>query len=724
VIIHGTNSLTWENGFGGIVPSIIFEGRELEQQAGASRATPLYPPSASGKYTLNGCTVNLENISDFFKITDESVIDTYDSQSGELKKNVGVKVFDGTESFGINTVTHYFYYGASDMKSGNKMAGACSHGVLSTNPNVEGIQFGINNQRIVFWQWQNAYATVADLQTYLAGEYANGTPVTVYYPLDAEATSTITAQALTASRGYNHLYLTSGTAADVTADVKTLDDLGLITDRTFEDVEHVKRLLQRIRSGNVITADLQELATDLKGALNASDLNRICTALNWLGDEWGTAVSSVANFNTGDRVTPTQINNILSDLAALRTRTTDTSLPLPPAKANNYQEYNSIETLIAQIHTAETEWDKIQKLVRAGKARNYYNIGDEFTTVKKIGTDDTIITWRIVGFDHHTPADPLLTHSITLESKYVYSKANGTYASLVFSAPQALYYCAAELPAGTYNFTWNYAVGQMVVGTYQFTLSENVPAGGQIVLGTSSNATAITSCKIRTYATAGGTTAIESNITVSAGSSGTSLGTINMTSSTDENLNCALRIMWGNNNYAQSGARQWLNSAANLGSVWKAQTKFDRPPSWATSSDNAYVGFFNGLDPNFAAVISPAIIPCRTNSVYEIDSIDGASFVKNQVYSIADKVFLLSRPEIYGTWDSTSYKDGTLLEFYDGTTQAEKIKQDLSGSARISWLRSPYPSSAYGERYVNTDGSFYYYYAVGAYAVAPACIIA
>ena len=338
-------------------------------------------------------------------------------------------------------------------------------------------------------------------------------------------------------------------------------------------------------------------------------------------------------------------------------------------------------------------------------------------------TANTII-WVVRGHDHHAAADGHYIHTMTLETKYVYGTAAGTYKGLVFDAPEALYYCSEALPAGTYNFTWNYATGSMVNGTYQFTLAEGVPAGGQIVLGTNSSSTAITSCKIKTYASVGATAAIESNIAVTEGSGGTSLGTIGATSGSVENLNCAQRIMWGSNNYAQSGARQWLNSAANLGSVWTPTNKFDRAPSWHTGSDSAYRGFMHGLGDDFLGAVQPAKIACRTNSVFEVDSLDGTEFTVNQVYELKDKFFLLSRPEIYGSYDSTSYKDGTQLEYYEGLTQTELIKRDGGGSARNAWLRSPSPSYALAERSVNTDGSLNSSNAIFAYAVAPACIIA
>ena len=372
-----------------------------------------------------------------------------------------------------------------------------------------------------------------------------------------------------------------------------------------------------------------------------------------------------------------------------------------------------IDTLMA-VNT----WEDIKNAVRLGLGATLFPVGYEFTT--EDATTGAVITWVVRGHDHHTAANGKLEHTMTLETKYVYGNSAGSYLSLVFDAYEALYYAAEELPAGTYNFIWNYDTSAVVSGTYQFTLTKPVPAGGQIVLGTNSNSTAITSWKIATYATVAGTAAIESGIVVTAGDGGANLGTINNYSTDNENLNCAQRVVFGSNNYAQSAARQWLNSGAAAGGVWTPTNKFDRAPSWATTK----AGFMSGLPAEFLAVVQPAAIPCRTNSVFEVNSLDGTEYTVNKVYELRDKFFLLSRPEIYGDWDSATYKDGERLEYYEGLTNTERKKYDAAGSARGCWLRSPFPGHANGERRVTTSGALDSIHAINGYGVAPACIIA
>ena len=307
---------------------------------------------------------------------------------------------------------------------------------------------------------------------------------------------------------------------------------------------------------------------------------------------------------------------------------------------------------------------------------------------------------------------------MTLETKNVYSLSSGVQKAVQYDATEAFYYAEQELAAGTYNITianqaWYTADNGK---TFQFTLATAVPAGGQLVFAMTYNAT-LEGKSVKSYANKTTTTALET-VTLTEGSEGTSLGTTNGSS---PNVNHMHRAIFGSNNYAQSAVRQWLNSAAVAGSVWTPTNVYDRPASWATS----YNGFMHGLPADFLAVVQPAVLACRTNSLFEVESLDGAAFTINQLYSLkVDKFFLLSRPEIFGDWDSASYKDGTQLEYYNGLTATERIKRDAAGTARYAWLRSPSPSNADYARIVNSSGEVNNSTAYHGYGVAPACIIA
>lgn len=366
--------------------------------------------------------------------------------------------------------------------------------------------------------------------------------------------------------------------------------------------------------------------------------------------------------------------------------------------------------------TAVNTWEDIKNAVRLGLGEKLFPVGYEFTTLDADTTQNII--WVVRAHDHHTAANNKLTHTMTLETKNVYSLSSGAQKAVQYNATEAFYYAEQELAAGTYNITianqiWYTADNGK---TFQFTLATAVPAGGQLVFAMTYNAT-LEGKSVKSYANKTTTTALET-VTLTEGSEGTSLGTTNGSS---PNVNHMHRAILGSNNYAQSAVRQWLNSAAVAGSVWTPTNVFDRPASWATS----YNGFMHGLPADFLAVVQPAVLACCTNSLFEVESLDSTAFAINQLYNLkADKFFLLSRPEIFGDLGSASYKDGTQLEYYNGLTATERIKRDVAGTARNAWLRSPDPSGAGSARGVNSDGTLGSNGAGNGSGVAPACIIA
>ena len=469
---------------------------------------------------------------------------------------------------------------------------------------------------------------------------------------------------------------------------------------------------EALLSSQIFYIDVERAAFDKDAPVSSDEFNALTAALaevNTVAERAATIASEIAN-EAADNANGAAEGAEKVNISAVQTET--------GATISVTDREGTVTTVHIDTLAAVNTWEDIKNAVRLGLGEKLFPVGYEFTTEDSV--TGAVITWVVRGHNHHAAANKKLEHTMTLEAKYVYGTAAGTYKSLVFDAYEALYYASEEIPAGTYNFILEYDTSSIVSGTYQFTLTKAVPAGGQIVLGTNSNSTAVTGCKIATYGTVAGVDAIESGIAVTAGSEGVNLGTVKGTSATSENLNCAQRILWGSNNYAQSAARQWLNSDAAAGAVWTPTNKFDRRPSWATS----YSGFMLGLPADFLAAVQPAAIPCRTNSVFEVNSLDGTEYTVNKVYELQDKFFLLSRPEIYGSWDSATYKDGELLEFYEGFTDTERIKYDAAGSARICWLRSPRPGYARSERTVNTSGALGHGDALYGYGVAPACIIA
>lgn len=370
-----------------------------------------------------------------------------------------------------------------------------------------------------------------------------------------------------------------------------------------------------------------------------------------------------------------------------------------------------------------SEWGAIVKNVRDGKGVELYPIGTEFAVAKTVGDDTYYIVFVVRDHDHYTMANPALTHSMALETKYVYGSPT-EWKRFNFDAQEALYFASDGLEPGPYSYVvkkqaWYPADNNVA---FYFTLTQPVPAGGQLVTTAVYNQS-MEGKQIRVFDDLESTVPSE---TVSVSSEPIS-GAVNLgaTDGNTPNVNFLHRIVFGSNNYRQSNLRQWLNSNKPAGSYYTPQTVFDRPGAFLAGTDPAYAGFQYGLDPGFLAAVKPAIIPYRTNNVFEVDSLDGAVQQTGSLYDLTtDKFFLLSRPEVFGSWDSADLKDGTQLQGYVDMTASELTKYDAFGTARIDSGRSPNPTYGHAFRGIGADGAAYIgpaSYLVGA---TVACVVA
>lgn len=341
-------------------------------------------------------------------------------------------------------------------------------------------------------------------------------------------------------------------------------------------------------------------------------------------------------------------------------------------------------------------WEGIQKAVRSGIAKDILPVGSQLAVNHSVyGTR----LFDVVAHDYLKSVHDENAHTMTIQQ---HDLLPGTQ----FDAPEAFYYAETQLAAGTYNVILATAYGGWAAGTYQFTLTQAVPAGGQLRIN-GYESTAITSLKVQSFANRTTNTATES-VAITAGSGGTNLGTFG-----EGAINSIQRVSYGSNNYKESAMRQFLNSSAAAGSVWTPQTKFDRPPSWQTS----LAGYKAGLDQNFLAVVGKVVLPCSANNIYEAPD---SSIAKGAKYTLNDEFYLASRAEIFGSHDVND--DTVLFPFYEGAGNADRIKY-RDGSAAYWWLRTPTSGSAHLVRLVLSDGPVYDYSAFIAHGLAPACTI-
>ena len=351
------------------------------------------------------------------------------------------------------------------------------------------------------------------------------------------------------------------------------------------------------------------------------------------------------------------------------------------------------------IHAANidvTSWYGVRDIVRRGLASRFFQVGDQLICQK----DGNNIVWDIVGIDQDTPADSNFIHSMTL-------MAHDVYITAAFDAREALFAFDDGLEAGTYHFTIDQQpwvagdVGKVV----QFTLTNDIPAGGQLAVNNAYNATMI-GATISAFSGGASVTAAET-VTMTEGSDGTDLGSVASTL-TGTTTNSIQRALLGSNNWSQSAARQYLNSDKAAGAYWTPKTKWDRPPGYVATT----AGFLKGLDADFVSVLGKVVKTTSQNTVT-----DGGGGVQSE-----ELIFLPSRSEIYGTAEISGVNEGAIYDYYKNATDADRIKYQGT-AARIWWLRTPLASDARSVRYVYTSGALYGYGADVAIGLAPACCI-
>ena len=356
-----------------------------------------------------------------------------------------------------------------------------------------------------------------------------------------------------------------------------------------------------------------------------------------------------------------------------------------------------------------TDWSVIANMVASGYGPMFYPVGTKFlVSHSDYGTG---ILFQVV--QHITPESDAL-HKAMLPAGTQYGMVllmDKVIYSTMFDNAEALYATDELMPAGTYVFQVGSTWLQATAGYYKFTTTVDIPAGGQVGPIASIADTAPANWKVSTYASGSATSALESNIVVSSAvdeNDGTFLGNI---SSPTGNINHIHRIGYGSNDYEESGLRQWINAATQTG-WWTPKTKWDRPVNYTNRN-----GFLYGFPQAFKDAILTTTHANRSNTVFD-------SHGTTQAYNTTEKMFLLAQEEV-GFSSESGITCGKVFDFYKNATNTDRIKYDITNgtSARIWFLRTPYPSSARSERFVSSDGSQDGSYAIIGYGAVAACVI-
>lgn len=371
------------------------------------------------------------------------------------------------------------------------------------------------------------------------------------------------------------------------------------------------------------------------------------------------------------------------------------------------------------LSSAIESWKNVPKIIRNGFGPKVLPVGSRL--VASHGEYGNIEV-DVAAHNHHKkPGDPDAPTMTLLMHHCIYGRQ--------IDASELLWANTGDsaLAAGTYNFTlYKGSNGGRTYedGTYQFTTTKPIPAGG----GWTHNKVGIwyanaadykpeniTNGTVTTYDAAG--TVLESGLAVTAGSGGTALGTTSNAKADCVNtigtFNSIMRRAYGSNNWAESAARQWLNSSAAANSWWQRQTIFDLVPNYANKA-----GFLAGLDPDFVDALGAVDITTARNTIYEMGDTLGGS------YTTRDKLFLPSMMEI-GLGINGSVAEGSVLPLYDGATQTDRIKYDQAAqtTARYWWLRSPFPWDAGNVRIVYPSGALSSSGVTSGNGLAAACVI-
>lgn len=344
-----------------------------------------------------------------------------------------------------------------------------------------------------------------------------------------------------------------------------------------------------------------------------------------------------------------------------------------------------------------------------------------------------VLAFDVLDFDKYSPKTPI-KNSIVLGLHDIYD-----YGNYIFCQSQLLYYAKDGLPAGKYRLTLDhggYNGSTAQDGTYMFTLTQPIPAGGGLrhsAIGVH-NATLtqalITGGTFTTYGVQPERTELEKGIATALwdNSDCVDLGVftdkertyyvedasivIGGTTYTGKRNFCG-RQAYGSNRWRDSAHRQWLNSDAPavpsgdsaVSYWWKPATVFDRVPSGAKKA-----GFLYGLDPDFVKSLGEVEVKTKLHGADKVNEVDHDITL--------DRVFFQSQTDVFGGTSS----EGSQLEYWKDATNADRIKYH-NDTARYWWLRTPHSAYAGYVYYVSPSGVLNISDAYGNIGVVPACCI-
>lgn len=149
----------------------------------------------------------------------------------------------------------------------------------------------------------------------------------------------------------------------------------LIFDRTQADVNRVKTLTQKLIAGTATDAEKSEWLAGMKGAYNASDLNRVGSAVEYLTDtlySMGYNVPTVPkdNWTETDIPVQSQMDIYINNIQLLRDILPYVAPDAPDAPENlTFEQANNIEEI---LYTLESVLLAMQENFKLRQANTFF----------------------------------------------------------------------------------------------------------------------------------------------------------------------------------------------------------------------------------------------------------------------------------------------------------------------------------------------------------------
>ena len=405
---------------------------------------------------------------------------------------------------------------------------------------------------------------------------------------------------------------------------------------------------------------------------------------------------------------------------------------LKSAVASQSEKIDAVDydvTVLKSFHKSDLTWAQIQEIVQDGHAQDWFSIGDQLTVNWTKGSTAHQLPFDVVSFD------PVIKYGENAQSPGMWIQSHYAGDGVQFDASEAIYVASSALAAGTYHFSFGTTWGTNVVSgkSYQFTTTQEIPAGGQIMIGKNNDwytwgAPDVdpSSWRVHTFASNAAVTPLESNLALTEGTGGTDLGSLVVTTKySSSGLNNLQRAGYGYNRWGQSANRKYYNSSAAAGEWWTPSNPFDRAPQQLSSVD----GYMSGFESDFLSVLGNIKVTTALNTVSDTDIgasedtydtfflasleqeyiVPQASGVEGSYWEYWKQRLELSSPQVTG---SSGTNENHIRYAYDARTSAQSCR-----------LRSAYRGGAFLTWGVYATGSVYTNTATTAIRGCPACVI-